>query len=148
MQKQNVAIGFYKEITEIENIIRPIAKYYESNHVTVGSPTLLDSVIHDTKVNLNKFNSFYDENGLYFHFRKEIYIFETDIVKSILIFYTNLLQADKEYKIYITCLYGINSKKGPDIDTAWNIQDDFVKHLLISNKEASNLISLLEKYVK
>ncbi|MCO5382919.1 MAG: hypothetical protein NHB15_13215 [Methanosarcina barkeri] len=148
MQKQNIAIGFYTEIREIKNIISPITEYYESNYVTVGAPTLLDSVIHDTKVDLNKINSLYDENGLYFHFRKEIYIFETQIVTSILTFYTNLLQADEEYKSYISCLYGINATKGSDLNTAWTIQGDFVKHLLIANKEASNLITLLETYVK
>ncbi|MHB8100915.1 MAG: hypothetical protein ACYDEF_01750 [Methanosarcina sp.] len=147
MQKQNIAIGFYNEIKEIKSTINPIAEYYEGHGVTAGAPTILDSVIHDKKAGLTKYNSLYDQNGLYFHFRKEIYVFNTDIVKSILTFYTNLLQADKEYKIYINSLYGINSTKA-DPDTAWIIQDDLIKHLLIANKEASNLITLLETFIK
>lgn len=145
---KSIAIGFYNEILEIKKIINPIAEYYESHNVTAGAPTLLDSVIRNTEVNLNKYNSLYDENGLYFHFRKEIYMLDMDTVKSISTFYTNLLQANKEYEIYINCLYGINSTKGPDIDTAWNIQDNFVEHLMIAHKEASNSIDLLENYIR
>lgn len=147
VKTKSIAIGFYNEILKIKKIINPIAEYYENHYVTVGAPTLLESVIRNTKVNLNKHNSLYDENGLYFHFRKEIYMLDIDTVKSISMFYKNLLQADKEYKIYINCLYGINSTKGPDIDTAWNIQDDFVDHLMIAHKEASNSIDLLENYI-
>lgn len=148
VQTKSIVIGFYNEIIEIKKNIKPIAEYYESHKVTVGAPTLLESVIHNTKVNLNKHNSLYDENGLYFHFRKEIYMLSEDTVKSISTFYKNLLQADKEYKIYINCLYGINSTKGPDVDTAWNIQEDFVEHLMIAHKEASNSINLLENYIR
>ena len=139
-KKRYIANVICNDIKEIEGVIKPIIKYYEKHYITVGSVGTLNQVILETKVDWNKFNSLYDENCLYFHFRKEIYLLDEDIVKSISKFYNSILQAEKEYKIYMNCL---NSTEDKEYKNAWKIQDSILKHLQHANEEASDLLNLL-----
>lgn len=144
MQKRNVAIGFYCEINDIEQIIESLIKEYKKNKfidendiVTIGHFGRLEQMIDAAKIDLNKSNSIYDENGLYFHFRKEIYLFDTDIVKSILKFYRELLLADKEFKIYM------KFRSETDNQSLWNavkVELNFIDHLQKANEETPKLL--------
>ncbi|WP_214043885.1 hypothetical protein [Methanomethylovorans sp.] len=102
-QMKNIAQGIYNEILLIEDLISPIVDEYDK--VTVGSPSMLNDIIYNTKVDLNIYKSLYNESGLYFHFRKEIQDFDSSIIKDIEQFYTNLLSADKCYRVYMNLLY-------------------------------------------
>jgi hypothetical protein len=151
-QKRNIATGFRYEIKEIQKIIKPLLEYYEEAKQTEGRtvPTsilLLHQAIKEKNINLSKNISLYNENGLYYHFRKEIYLFDTNVVESILNFYRNLLQADKEYKIYeIGFQEHVVEHKIPQHDIS-KAQFDFFDHSKEIDEEASRLIKMFEGYI-
>ncbi|AKB50661.1 hypothetical protein MSBRW_1408 [Methanosarcina barkeri str. Wiesmoor] len=151
IEKRNIATGFYMEINDIIYIIKKIIKYYEDhnminefNQPRSAGPYTLNGAIVETKIGLNRFGSLYNENGLYYHFRKEIYLLDTDTVEGLLNFYTELIHAVNLYNIYDGYLFGKNPTKNTDSTAAWNIEDDVIKHMLVASNEVPNLLCLLE----
>lgn len=138
-QKKNIARGFFHELEDLQNIIYPIVEYYESPKFTVGSPYYLDDVIIKTNVDVHKNKSFYDNYGLYFIFHKEIYMFDKDLIKTVLIFYKSFLQAEECYKIYII---------SKDNNEKLNMQDYFFDYLEKSYHTMPKLQKSLKKYIK
>lgn len=113
-QKENIAMGFYNEIGDLQKIINPIMRYYKLHKPTVGHAYYLKNVIDETKVDLNENKSLYDNYGLYFLFHKEIYNFDKELIKKIIIFYKNFLQAEECYKNYM--------KLCTSNDYEWNLE--------------------------
>lgn len=145
-QKRCIATGFYYEIMDIEKIITPLITKREQSKLTVGYPYMLDQFIHDTKVDLDRFKSLYDKSGLYFQFRKEIYVYDDEIIKNSIIFYQNLLSADRCYQMYYNSLYDIDSEKGADHNMAYKMQDAFFLYLNKSQCVIPSLKRGLQKY--
>ena len=116
----------------------------EFNQPRSPGPYILNGAIIETKVGLNRFDTLYDENGLYYHFRKEIYLLDKDTIESLLNYYTELLHVVNLYKIYDEYLFGKNPAKKTDSTAAWHIEDDVVKHMLAADDEVKNLLCLLE----
>jgi hypothetical protein len=138
-QMKSLATGLYHEITEIEKIIDPIIK--KENPDSRYNPGKLQSIIGPKQIDLDKFQ-LYDQLGLYFQFRKEIYIFNNLIVKDLLNFYDNLLSADEFYKIYCKSFPG-----KPGNTTVYDAQDRFFLHLHEAQKAGLSLKESLKFYV-
>jgi hypothetical protein len=140
-KKRYVASMLYSEIKRIEYTVKPIIKYYENSNITVGSVNIFYDVVLKTHVNWNKFNSLCGENSPYFRFSKDIYLLDENTVRSITNFYNSILQADKEYKIYMD--YWDRPANSKEYMIAWNIQDSIVNNLIYASKEASYLLDQL-----
>jgi len=149
-QKENVAIIFYDEIKDIEQMIKSLIDTYKKYNIidkngilTYGHFGSLEQMIEVAKLDLNEYSSIYDEKGSYFQYQKEINFFDNNIVESILQFYHNLLEADKEFKLYMKFLSNY------DDQNLWNsvkIEYKFVNHLLKANEEVPKLLEYFGKY--
>lgn len=158
IEKRKVATAFYAEINEIEKVIYPVITYckqreilYDNGRLKVNFPGALNRAIIST-VGLDKFNPLYDEKGLYFHFRKDIYMFDTDTVKAISKFYSSILAATNSYKIYRDEFSTLNASRSQNSSNPQaiqdevlnNIQDEVLRSILDADKEFKNLLCLLE----
>ena len=140
-KKRYVASMLCNEINQIENTIKPIIKYFEGRYITVASVNMFYDAVLKANVTWSKFNSLCGENSQYFRLSKDIYLLDEDTVRSITNFYNSILQADKEYKIYMD--YWDRPAKSKEYMIAWNIQDSIVNNLMHADKEASYLIDRL-----
>lgn len=139
-KNQSIARGFDFEIAALGELIEPLLDGYKKNGgFSVGCPYVLNTIIKETNSDLSKVKSVYDKDGLFFHFRKEIYNFDDDLVLNFIKFYENVLQADKYYQMIL------NSK---GVNERWNVQDDFFNHLKEAYILIPNLRSSLKVYTK
>jgi hypothetical protein len=135
--KQKIAQGFIHELENLERTIVPLIKIHDEWGFTVGHPDVLFNAIEKTGVNLNKNNPLYDEHGLFFQFRKDIYDFERDTIDNILQFYKTILNANEKFKPYITDRYAVESL---------DLQGEFLDNIKKANSYLPELKESLGKY--
>ncbi len=140
-KKRYVANMLLSEIKQIEDRIKPIIKYYGDTYVTAAAVNIFYDILVRKKVKWDKFNPLCGENSPYFRLSKDVYLLDEETVGSITNFYNSILQADKEYKIYMD--YWDRPANSKEYMIAWNIQDNIVNNLMRANKEASYLIDRL-----
>lgn len=137
-EKQKIARGFLHELERLEIIIVPLINIKDESGFTVGHPNELLDAIGETGVSLSENKPLYDENGLFFCFRKEIYDFDNDIMNNILLFYHSILNANKYSTIYFT---KNNSNE------SWIIQGEFFDHIREAKTYLPELKASLQKIV-
>lgn len=103
----------------------------------------LEQMIEVAGLDLNEYSSIYDENGSYFQFRKEINLFDKEIIKDISQFYHDMLKANIEYKLY-TELRSEHTDKS--LWEAVNAEYKFINHLRKANTKIPNLLEYFSKY--
>lgn len=139
-QMKSIATGFYYEITEIEKTIDPIL--INENPDSHFDMYKLYQIIGTKEVNLDRFK-IYDHLGLYFHFRKEIYMFNKHMVKDFILFYNSLLSAEESYRMYRNLLFN-GKMQGTNV---YDAQDKVFACLHEAQKAGMDLKEHIKVYV-
>jgi CHASE1-domain containing sensor protein len=98
IQKLNIAKAFLSEIKMIEKWLLPTVK--DNFLVTNEDPIMFNLFKHALK-DLNWDRPFYDDDGLFFISRPEIYCFDEGLFEKLELFYSNLLTSEEDRQIFI-----------------------------------------------
>jgi hypothetical protein len=98
VQKKNIAKAFLSEIKCIEKWLKPSV---DDNFLIEGKKEIKFNLYRHALDVLSWDRPFYDDTGLFFISRSQIYCFDEDLYEKIELFYSNLLIADEYRQVFL-----------------------------------------------
>jgi hypothetical protein len=138
-EKVNIAKGFLSEIRQLEDWLQPSL---DQEFLEDGKREIQFNLFkHILKLNWDR--PFYDDDGLYFISRSQMYYFNEDIYEKLEVFYSDILIADEYRQVFLAHMgWGID-------DVSYNERRRFketieaIKHTLSLTPEIKKKLQLL-----